>query len=237
MPILRSSGAPAPGAVARHAQSLLIDEVLPTFDATRAEHRIIEGDLATVWRAVLEADMARTGRENAVVRTLFALRALGERLAGALRRQPPAPPAEVSSMRLADLPSVGEWVLLEAREPSEVVFGAIGRFWAGETTWETIDAGDFIGFDRPGLARIAANFSLRPYGEDRVLVTYECRTQATDAEARRAFLRYWRALSPFIGMVLRAQLAAVASTARELAPSSPAPSGATGIEHPPTPVT
>lgn len=37
------------------------------------------------------------------------------------------------------------------------------------------------------------------------------RTQATDADSRRAFLRYWRALSPFIGVVLRAQLRAVAN--------------------------
>jgi hypothetical protein len=50
-------------------------------------------------------------------------------------------------------------------------------------------------------------FTARPGGQ--TLVEYECRTQATDAPSRRAFLRYWRALSPFIGIVLRAQLRAI----------------------------
>jgi len=115
-------------------------------------------------------------------------------------------------MRLADLPAHGEWVLLGEDPPHEIAFGAIGRFWAGETSWEQIDAEQFAAFDRPGLARIACDFSLRPYGGDRTLVSYECRTQATDDAARRGFLRYWRALSPFVGVVLRSQLRVVART-------------------------
>lgn len=39
------------------------------------------------------------------------------------------------------------------------------------------------------------------------------RTLAGDDATRRAFLRYWRALSPFIGVVLRAQLATIAREA------------------------
>jgi hypothetical protein len=37
-------------------------------------------------------------------------------------------------------------------------------------------------------------------------VTYECRTLATDETARRGFMRYWRPLAPFIGLVMRSQL-------------------------------
>jgi hypothetical protein len=58
----------------------------------------------------------------------------------------------------------------------------------------------------PGFGKIACNFSLRPYGADRTLVTYECRTLATDETARRGFMRYWRPLAPFIGLVMRSQL-------------------------------
>ena len=58
----------------------------------------------------------------------------------------------------------------------------------------------------PGFGKIACNFSLRPYGDDRTLVTYECRTLATDEAARRGFMRYWRPLAPFIGVVMRSQL-------------------------------
>ena len=59
-------------------------------------------------------------------------------------------------------------------------------------------------FDRPGFAKIACNFSLRPYGDWHALVSYECRTKGTDPGSTRAFLRYWRALSPLIGFVLGA---------------------------------
>ena len=109
-------------------------------------------------------------------------------------------------MRLADMPTHGDWVLLGEEPPNEIAFGVVGRFWAGETVWAQIDAADFETFAEPGFGKIACNFSLRPYGADRTLVTYECRTLATDENARRGFMRYWRPLAPFIGLVMRSQL-------------------------------
>lgn len=88
------------------------------------------------------------------------------------------------------------------------------RFWGGETSWEEIDAAEFTGFDRPGFARIACNLSLRPYGATRTLVSYEARTQATDDDARRAFLRYWTAVTAGVGVVMRSQLHAIERAAR-----------------------
>ena len=63
-----------------------------------------------------------------------------------------------------------------------------------------------MAFDRPGLGKIACNFSLRSYGTGRTLVSYETRTKGTDKAARRGFMRYWRPVSPFIGIVMRSQL-------------------------------
>lgn len=59
-------------------------------------------------------------------------------------------------------------------------------FWGGETRWRDTEASDFAFFAEPGLARIACNFSLRPYGAGRTLVSYEARTQATDTASRRS---------------------------------------------------
>ena len=109
-------------------------------------------------------------------------------------------------MRLADMPTHGDWVLLGEDPPHEIAFGVVGRFWAGETVWAQIDAADFEAFAELGFGKIARNFSLRSYGGDRTLVTYECRTLATDDTARRGFMRYWRRLAPFIGLVMRSQL-------------------------------
>jgi hypothetical protein len=118
-------------------------------------------------------------------------------------------------MRLAEMPAHGDWILLGEVRPHEIAFGVIGRFWAGETVWEQIDAADFLGFDRPGTAKIACSFSLRPYAAGRTLVSYETRTKATDENARRGFMRYWRPLSPFIGIVMRSQLRVIDEQAAE----------------------
>ena len=116
---------------------------------------------------------------------------------------------EPAALRLVDLPDRGDWVRLGDDPPKEFAFGVIGRFWAGQTVWEQIDAAEFRSFSTPGYAKIAANFSLRAYGDHRTLLSYEARTQATDDAARRGFLRYWTVVSPGVGMVMRATLAVV----------------------------
>ena len=192
---------------------MLIDELMPHYDAVRAEHRVMPGDVEAVFAAVRETDFLATVSESPVVRLLFGVRTLGERAVGTVTGRAAPEPAPVGSLRLADLGPHGEWVLLGEDPPHEIAFGAAGRFWAGETSWQDLDAAAFSTLDRPGLAKIACNFSLRPYGAGRSrFVSYECRTMAADA-TRRAFLRYWRVLSPFIGVVLRAQLATVAREA------------------------
>ncbi|MBS1870008.1 MAG: hypothetical protein JSS99_10115 [Actinobacteria bacterium] len=194
-------------------EPLLIERLLPRPDAVRSEHLLVEGGIARVYEAVRRADFMRAWHESPTVRLLFAARGVGERVVSAAAgRERPVEPPPPATMRLAELPAHGEWVLLGEDPPFEIAFGAIGRFWSGQTAWEQIDAEQFPAFERPGFARIACDFSLHRYGATRTLVSYECRTQATDPASRRAFLRYWRPLAPFIGVVLRAQLRVVART-------------------------
>lgn len=112
-------------------------------------------------------------------------------------------------MRLGDLPREGEWIRLAEDPDHEIVFGAAGRFWKGPIQWQRSTPETFASFNEPGSARIAANLVVHPYSRDRVLVTYEARTAATDDQARRGIQRYWRVLSPFIGVVLRGVLGAI----------------------------
>ena len=193
---------------------MAIDRFAPEWDGTRVEHAIVEGDCELVYATILEADFLRAWRESRLVTLLFALRSLAERAAAAALRRPLREPEEPAALRLADMPASGDWVLLDADPPREVTFGVIGRFWSGETVWEEIDAGDFRGYERPGFAKIASSLSLRPYGEGRTLVSYEARTVATDPASRRGFLRYWRLVSPFVGIVMRSLLRVVAGDAR-----------------------
>ena len=206
------SDSPAPD-TAPENESMVIDRVMPEFDATRIEHRVIDGTLAEVYRAVMEADFVKAWKSNDVVRALFAVRTQAEHLVMRLQGNQPTASEEPASLRLADMTENGEWVRLGENEPHEFAFGAIGRFASGETVWRNSDASEFASFAEPGWSRIACNFSLRPYGAERTLVTYESRTQANDPDSRRTFLRYWRLVHTGVGIVMRAQLAVIAEEA------------------------
>ena len=186
---------------------------MPVFDATRIEHGVVDGRPAAVYPAVIRADHLDAVRRSRAVRAVFAARKSAERAITALRGTEAPPSPEPDTLRLADLPDRGDWVRLGEDRPNEFVFGVVGRFWGGETAWEQIDAETFASFDRPGYARIACNYSLRPYGDKRTLVSYEARTRATDDSARRAFLRYWAVVSPGVGVVMRSMLSVIAREA------------------------
>jgi hypothetical protein len=197
------------------SESLIIEQLLPECDAVRREHLVVSGSREQVFEAARQADFLDAARDSHLVRFLFGARSLAQHAVAAVSRtdfeEPPAP----ERLRLTELPRHGDWVLLGENPPEEIAFGAIGRFWAGETAWEQIDAADFQSFDKPGFAKIACDFSLRSYGADHTLVTYECRTLGTDPKSTKAFLRYWRPLSPAIGVVLRSQLAVIAKQRRD----------------------
>jgi hypothetical protein len=204
---------PDPDAPPFDGGPMLLDRLVPRYDATRREHLVVDGDPAAVYAAVLRTDFLLAVTGSPAVRSLFAVRSAAERGVAAVTGRPFTEPPAPDAMRLADMTTHGEWVRLGVEPPHEIAFGAIGRFWGGTTVWEAIDARDFEAFDRPGFAKIACNLSLRPYGRGRTLVSYEARTVATDAASRRAFLRYWRAVSPGVGIVMRSLLRVVAGEA------------------------
>jgi hypothetical protein len=204
---------PPPIAAPAH-EPMLLDWLLPDFDATLAVHRVIDAEPSCVYRAVKAVDMVQIPQASPVVRALFAARSAAERLVNALQDRPTPPLDADGPMRLGDLPAYGDWVKFSDDPPWELSFGTIGRFWGGETVWETIDAADFAAFERPGFAKIACSVSLRPYGSTRTLVSYEARTQALDSDSRAQFLRYWRVVRPGVAIVMRAFLAAVAREVR-----------------------
>jgi hypothetical protein len=187
---------------------LRLDKQMPDWDVTRIERRVIDATPEKVFDAALNTDFVDAVRHSRGVQVLFAMRAVAERVATAVRRRPPVR-AAAATLRVGALPLRGEWVTLGQDWPNEIAFGAIGRFWAGETKWLISDASVFGSFEQPGFAKIACHFAFRRLGDGRTLVTYEARTKATDATSRRAFLRYWHLVSPFVGVVMRSMLATI----------------------------
>ncbi len=193
---------------------LRLDHCMPAWDATRIERRVIDATPETLYDITLNTDFLDAVRSSRAVRILFALRAAAERVITSLRVRPRARLASPRAIRVGSLPLRGEWVTLGQDWPREIAFGAIGRFWSGETKLLKTDASVFRSFAGTGFAKIACHFWFRPLGDGRTLVTYESRTKAIDAASRRAFLRYWRVVSPFVGVVMRAMLATIERNAK-----------------------
>ncbi len=188
----------------RDSGALLIDAVMPTYDAGIAEHVIVDADPATTFAAVRDLDLLTV--HAPLLDLSMWVRGLPARMAG---HAAPRPPALVIGPDMG-LPG---WVFLGERPDREVAFGAVGKFWQPAIEWRDVTATEFREFGEPGWGKIAANFCVLPYGASATLLTYECRTLTTDPASRRRFLRYWRLVRPFVGHVLRATIRQIRTNA------------------------
>jgi len=187
---------------------MLIDDLLPDFDATIIEHVVVNAPPEVVYATAREMDFMQIHSPMTDL-AMFARSvpaAIGRVLGN--RPAPPPPPA----MRLADMFDNGAsdakglegWVGLGEAPGREIVFGAVGKFWQLDIDWKPIPAEEFRAFNEPDFAKLAAALSTRPYGDGRTLLSYEARTAGTDDESRRKFLRYWRLVSRFVHYIMRA---------------------------------
>lgn len=191
---------------------MLIESAMPAFDARIIEHTVVDSEPAGTFDAARTLDLL-TVRSPLVVSSMW-LRGLPTRLRGAAV----SPPAVVVIGQGTGLPG---WLLLGERPDREIAFGAVGKFWQADIEWRDVAATDFVDFTEPGWGKIAANFTVMPYGANSTLLTYECRTVTTDPESRRRFLRYWWLVRPFVGHILRATLATIKADAESAAGAQP----------------
>lgn len=194
--------------------SLLIDSVMPSYDTVIAEHIVIAADPAATFAAVRTLDLLTV--HSPLLDLAMWLRGLPARISGE-----PAPP--MPALVIGEDMGLPGWTFLGEHPNREVAFGAVGKFWQPTIEWRDVAVADFRSFDEPGWGKIAANFSVRPYGTSSSLLSYECRTATTDPESHRHFMRYWRLVRPFVGHVLRATLRQINTNAT----ASPSPSDPT----------
>jgi hypothetical protein len=172
-----------------------LDDFLPRFD----HNEVHSTRVAAPPERVLAAARSLGSREVPLARVLMALRTLPARVRGE-RRESDAP--------ILDAMLRGGFVLLDER-PDELVLGAVGRFWQPRASVRRVAASDFADFEEPGWAKAAFNFEVRPEPGGGTLLATETRIQATDAEARRSFGRYWRLVGPWSALIRRAWLRAI----------------------------
>jgi len=195
--VRRKESAENPHVTSFDADAFLIDSMMPTYDAVIAEHIVVPADPATTFAAIRALDLLTV--HSPLLDLSMWLRGLPARVSG--KAEPRLPKLVIDT----DMALPG-WTFLGQRPDREIAFGAVGRFWQPTIEWRDVAATDFTGFDEPGWGKIAANFSMLPYGASATLLTYECRTVTTDPESRRRFLRYWHLIRPFVGHILRATL-------------------------------
>ena len=191
-------------------REMLIDRALPRFDFTRVEHLVVEADPETTYAAVRRLDFLKV--HSLLMDAAMWVRGVPDKVARATGRRT-EPPRELPSLTFDGMVD-GErglpgWLRFGEDPPREIAFGAIGKFWQMDITWldpvpETLEA--FAAFDDADWGKIAANFSVRPYGDGRSLLSYEARTAMTDEASRTKFGRYWTVVSPFVGVIMRATL-------------------------------
>jgi hypothetical protein len=185
---------------------LILDELMPQYDAAIAEQRIVDADPKAVIEAARDLDFMT------VHTPLLDAAVWARTLPARLRRRfvPPPPQVHLTGGTGDGMPG---WLMLGERAGDEIAFGAVGVFWRGEIRWENVAAEEFPTFTTPGYGKIACNFSVLPYGADRTVLTFDCRVAATDGRSRRAFMRYWTVIRPFVGHIMRAALATITTNA------------------------
>ena len=202
--------------VAESATAMLIDRCLPDFDVTLIEHTVVNADVDTTWRALMDLDLLDV--HSPLLDAAFLVRGLPAKVAAWRgHTRPSETPAELK-LGGGDDAGLEGWLSLGQIESREIALGAVGRFWKPNIEWYDVTEmtpEQFAAFDEPGWGRIAANFTLRPYGEGRTLLSYEARTATRDGDAARSFARYWTLVRPFVGHVLRAALATVRRNAEQ----------------------
>lgn len=207
---------------------LLLDRFCPDYDATTTRHVIVDAPVGVTYQAIETADLTETGL---VTRVLGALRLLPETVRTLRGRD--VTEAMPERVTFGDIDDADGWVRLGSEADREFVFGAVGRFWQPTIEWHDVDAEAFADFAEPGWAKIGASISVRPYGRERTLLTFEARTATTDADAHSRFGRYWLVVGPFAGYVMGRALARIATdaeTAYAMADGEAADVESTGTE-------
>jgi hypothetical protein len=183
----------------------LIDRFLPAYDVAASYAVDVAAPPERAWAAVRALEM----RGSPIVRGLFLLRSLPVLLAHP-RRTLAARRAGHRGLGLTlDQLLRGGFTLLGERPGEELLLGLVGRFWRADGGIVRVAAEEWRDWERPGYARAAWNFTLAPGADGAVRLATETRVRCTDEASRRRFLRYWRLVGPFSGIIRRDMLRSV----------------------------
>jgi hypothetical protein len=183
---------------------MLIDDYMPRYDAVERHATTLAATAQQAYAAVRELDLSR----SLLIRSLFFLRSLP----AFFSRDKKSP---ALGLNFEGLLRSG-FVLLEEKPEEEIVLGLAGKFWTATGCIQKIEAKQFRDFSAAGYAKAAWNFSLHAQRNGAITLATETRVLCTDGASRKRFLRYWRFVRPFSGLVRIAALRAIKRTAETI---------------------
>lgn len=159
---------------------MLIDEVLPEYEASCRREVVVQTSADRVYAAILTSDLhlspwLRLFRPPA---TWFGR---WHHDTGAVGQVP---------LRLADLRRYGVLVLAE-RPPDGIALGAVARLWSVRPSLQRMPADFFERADKRGFVKVAASFEAIPGAENETLLVCEFRFLPIDDAGRRRFRLGW----------------------------------------------
>lgn len=157
----------------------LLDRFIPAPDIRERFETTIRAPAAVVMQVAADFDM----QSVRAVRAIFRLR---EALLGA-RREPSRRPQGI----VEETKNLG-WGVLQEKPGRAVIMGARCQPWLADVRFSALDAQEFAAYSEADQVKIAWTLEAEPIAGDVTRFAQETRAVATDAGARRKFLRYWR---------------------------------------------
>lgn len=181
-----------------------LDSLIPMPRLLEVDHVDLGVPSGQAWSVVRHADFGRAP----LIRALFALRTIPSRLSGQ-----PTGAAALCIDSLVSSPERPGFAVLAEDPPNEVTIGAIGKVWQGDIPFVHVsNAEEFADWNAPDYVKVAWALRVLPLGERDSRVEIEVRVAATDEEAWKKFVRYFR----FIGLGSRfIRHSALAALARQ----------------------
>lgn len=190
------------------AETLTVDDFAAEDEVTVVEHVIANAPPETAYPALRRLDLLAV--HSPITSLATWVRDFPDRLQ---KRLPPRVPTRLT---FDDRVARGEWTLLSEQPGYEVIFGAMGTFWMPVVRWYRLTSRDeFLHFDKPRRCRVVLAFSVREYGRERSLLSYDIRTVVRDPGTRRIFRLYWKTVTPFVRHIMRDTLRTAAAHARD----------------------
>jgi hypothetical protein len=179
-----------------------LDRVIPTPALVEVDSIDLEVAPARAWEVIRHGDLGA----SPLVRALFAVRTLPDRLAG--RATGPVA-LQIDDMRSS--PEHPGFQVLADDGRSEVVVGAIGKVWHLQIPFVHVtDADAFRTFAEPGNVKVAWALRVEARGEVGSRVTIEVRVDATDGDSWARFRRYFALIGPGSHFIRRSLLSFLA---------------------------